>query len=111
MASIKGIKGLTGKEINRELAHGAKFVVYQYSISVVVMSFRRSSNIHFVKSNESGMADKMLFTAISLLFGWWGIPWGPIYTVGSIYTNLSGGKNVTGEVLQLINAQATEEDK
>ena len=29
---------------------------------------------------------------ISALFGWWGFPWGPIWTIGSIFTNAGGGR-------------------
>ncbi len=31
------------------------------------------------------------YSLLSLLFGWWGIPWGPIYTVQSIIQNFRGG--------------------
>ena len=40
-----------------------------------------------------------MYTLISLLLGWWGIPWGPVYTIGSIFNNPTGGKDVTGDVL------------
>jgi hypothetical protein len=30
--------------------------------------------------------------------GWWGIPWGPIRSVQSLWTNLKGGVDVTAEV-------------
>jgi hypothetical protein len=29
---------------------------------------------------------------ISALFGWWGFPWGPIWTIGSILGNAKGGR-------------------
>ena len=38
------------------------------------------------------------FTALTFVLGWWGIPWGPIYSIGSLGTNLSGGKDVTKEI-------------
>jgi hypothetical protein len=31
------------------------------------------------------------YTLGTLLLGWWGIPWGPIYTVQAIAKNFSGG--------------------
>lgn len=37
------------------------------------------------------------YTGATLLFGWWGIPWGPIYTVRAIVRNTLGGKRVTLE--------------
>lgn len=31
------------------------------------------------------------YSFCTFLLGWWGIPWGPIYTVQSIYRNFQGG--------------------
>ena len=53
MAQIKNIEGLTVDEINRELSNGAKFVVFEYCISIVVMTFKRGGNIHFIKAGQS----------------------------------------------------------
>jgi len=103
---IQNIEGLSIDQINRELQMGAKFVIYQYTISIIVMTFRRSSDIYFIRSGESATGKGIGFTFMSLILGWWGIPWGPIYTIGSLITNLSGGKNVTEEVLQTVNQQA-----
>lgn len=46
------------------------------------------------------------FTLLSLLFGWWGIPWGPIYTIGALITNFSGGRDVTQEVSYSLTGQS-----
>lgn len=43
------------------------------------------------------------YTLLTLLFGWWGIPWGAIYTIDSIYTNHTGGKDVTKEIINSWN--------
>ena len=103
---IKNVEGLTTQQLNNELAQGGKFVIYQFTISIVVMTFRRSSDIYFVRAGESAVAKGLGYTALSLLFGWWGIPWGPIYTIGSLINNLGGGKNVTQEVLAMANSAA-----
>ena len=39
------------------------------------------------------------YTLISLLAGWWGIPWGPIWTVMTVVQNFAGGKDLTPAVL------------
>lgn len=104
MSHIKGIQGMTNAQINAELNKGAKFVVYQYCISIVVMTFRRSSDIHFIKAGESALTPGLGYSLLSFILGWWGIPWGPIYTIGSLYTNFSGGKDVTQEVLMSVAA-------
>jgi hypothetical protein len=106
MAAIKNIDGLTTDQINTELAQGGKFVVFQYTISIIVMTFRRSSDIYFIRAGESGTVKGLPFTFLSFVMGWWGIPWGPIYTIGSLYNNLSGGKDVTQEILMSVNRSA-----
>ena len=96
---IVGIEHLSQEQIQTELQGGARFIVYQYCISVLVMSFKRSSNIHFVPAGKSATAKSVPFVLASLLLGWWGIPWGPIWTIGTVAKNLGGGIDVTGEVL------------
>jgi hypothetical protein len=105
MASIKNIEGLTIDDLNKELAQGAKFVVFQYCISIIVMTFKRSSSVYFIKSGASTAKHSVWFTLLTLLFGWWGIPWGPIYTISSLCINLTGGKDVTQEVITAFNRQ------
>jgi hypothetical protein len=97
--TIKGIENMGTSELNFELQRGAKFVFFEYCVSIVIMTFKRPSPIYFIKSGESVIGKSLGFTTISLLFGWWGIPWGPIYTVSSVVTNLRGGKDITKEII------------
>jgi hypothetical protein len=101
---INGIEGLTKDEITRELQSGGKFVIFQYCISIIILTFRRSSDVYFIKSSEGTFGKSLFYTLISLLLGWWGIPWGPIYTISSLATNLTGGKDVTQELFAVWNA-------
>lgn len=103
---IKGLENLTNDEINFELQNGAKFVVYNYCFSVAIMTFKRPSDIHFVRSNESPAAKGLPYTVLSLIAGWWGIPWGPIYTIQSVYKNSRGGIDVTQSVLNSLKPAA-----
>jgi len=104
MIQIKNIEGLSVDEINHELNNGAKFVIFQYCISILIMTFKRSSDIYFIKSGESTVKYSIGFSVITFILGWWGIPWGPIYTIGALYRNISGGKDITQEVLASLNA-------
>jgi hypothetical protein len=96
--TIKGIEGMTAGEIEHELQRGGRFVVFHYTISILVMTFRRPSDVYFVRAGESAVARGLGFTLITLVAGWWGIPWGPIYSISSLSTNFGGGKDVTDEV-------------
>ena len=95
---INGIEGLTPDQLRDELQRGAKFVVYQYCISVLVMTFRRGTDIYYIRPGESAQLKGIQYTLLTLVAGWWGIPWGPIYSIGSLITNLGGGKDVTPQV-------------
>ncbi len=99
---ILGIENMTGPDLANELDRGGRFVIYEYAVSLLVVSFKRGSNIHFIRGGKSRVPAGLGCCAVSLLFGWWGIPWGPIYTIGSFITNLRGGKDVTNEVLALL---------
>lgn len=104
MANIKNIQGLTVNQLNTELNNGAKFVVFSYTISIIVMTFKRSSDIYFIPAGESTIKHSIGFTLLTLVMGWWGFPWGPIHSIGSLFSNLSGGKDVTQEVTAAIFA-------
>jgi hypothetical protein len=95
---IKGIEGMTVQQVRDELDRGARFVYFPYCISAVVMTFRRASDIHFVRAGESTMGKALPYAATSLLLGWWGIPWGLIWTPAALYHAFRGGKDVTAQV-------------
>jgi hypothetical protein len=102
---IKGIDNLTVKDLQDEINAGGKFVIFKYTISIIVMTFRRPSDIYFIKSIDNAVVKGLPFTLLSLVFGWWGFPWGLIYTPGALYTNLSGGTDVTNDVMNFIVTQ------
>jgi hypothetical protein len=94
---IEGIEGMSPDQIRFEVQRGAKFVFFYYSVSVLVMSFRRASPVYFIAAGENALAKGLAWTLLTVVAGWWGIPWGPIYTVQSLAVNLKGGKDVTAE--------------
>ena len=96
---IKNIEGLTVEELDKEIADGGKFVYYQYTVSMLVMTFKRNSDIYFVKSNQKSSVKGLPYTLLSAVLGWWGIPWGPIYTIQTLSRNISGGLDVTPQIM------------
>lgn len=102
---IKGIEGMTIAQVQSEVANGGRFVVYTYCISIVVLSFKRPSAVYFIKRGDNAFAKGLPFTLVSLLLGWWGIPWGIVYTIGALVTNTGGGKDVTAGVVQALQKQ------
>src|SRR5882672_5619198 len=104
--AIVGIDGMSTEQINMELRAGGRFVVFQYCISIIVVSFKRGSSIHFIRAGESAFGRGVLFSLCSLVLGWWGIPWGPIWTIATVYRNCRGGLDVTAHVVGGLNAPA-----
>lgn len=104
---IKGIEEMAPDQLNFELQRGGRFVVFQYAISVIVMSFRRPSAVYFIRSGESTVPKSIGFTLLTLIAGWWGIPFGPIFTIQSVVTNCRGGKDVTKQVVAALGKPRT----
>jgi hypothetical protein len=69
------------------------------------MTFKRGTDIYFVKHNQSRFAKSLPWFLISFFFGWWGLPWGIIYTFQTLGVNIGGGKDVTNEVMNFIHSQ------
>jgi len=103
--AIVGLGNLTLEDLRLELARGGRFVVFLYCISILIMTFKRPSDVHFVRSGESTLGRSLGYTLLSLVLGWWGFPWGPIYTIEALFTNLGGGKDVTAEVVASLRAR------
>ena len=77
--NIIGMDGMTRQDIDLEISRGGKFVMYQYCISALIITFKRRSDIYFVRADENAVVKGMGYTTLSLLLGWWGIgheePW------------------------------------
>jgi hypothetical protein len=103
--AIVGAENLSDAEIQGELQRGARLVVFEYCISIVVMTFKRSTDVHLIRPGQSAVMKGLPWTLLSLLLGWWGFPWGVIYTPAALMRNLSGGRDVTDLVLAQIAAR------
>jgi len=51
---VHGIEGMSPDQIVFEIDRGGKFVFYRYCISVLILTFRRSSDIYFIPSGVRG---------------------------------------------------------
>ena len=95
MAAVVGAEGLSEAEIIAACNAGARLVYFHYTVSVLVMTLRRSSAVHLIRKGEGTLARSLPYTLLTLVAGWWGVPFGPIYSVMSLFANLSGGTDVT----------------
>lgn len=97
--AAKCILKMKDQELEKALLDGARCVVYEYCISIIILSLKKSSRIYLIPLGQRGVTKGIGYSLISILLGWWGYPWGPIYTIGSLITNFRGGKDVSNDVL------------
>ena len=66
-----------------------RYVIFWYVIRLILVTSRRTMQGVFCPSCASKKAFQA--SAITWLLGWWGFPWGPIWTVGALYRILRNG--------------------
>lgn len=96
---IKRARGLTLAALRAAISGGARFVVFPYCESWILVSFKRATDPILVRPGESRLRVAGAPIVHSLLFGWWGIPWGPFWTITTLWRTLRGGIDVTDDVM------------
>lgn len=98
---IVGAEGMSPAEVKDAVVRkGAKLVAYQFCISIVILSFRLFSPIHYIPPGKRASARSGRYNLLSLLFGWWGFPFGIFFTIQSLIVNARGGYDVTQQVMR-----------
>lgn len=100
MAEISGAEGMSDAQLIAAVEEGGRLVVFEYTVSILIMTFKRGSSVHLIRKGEGAFVKALPYTLLTLFAGWWGIPWGPIYSIMSLVTNLGGGKDVTGQIIR-----------
>jgi hypothetical protein len=103
---IKNIDGLSSEDLKKEVGQGGRLIYFPYIISLGLITFKNKSGLYLVRKNENPMRRGLPFLLISLFFGWWGIPSGPKLTLHSIRVNRKGGKDITEEVMSILDGRA-----
>jgi hypothetical protein len=99
---IDDITRIPEDDITDAVEGRGRFVVFGYCISVLILTFRLKSGVYFLQEGESAWGKRLGFAAVSFLLGWWGFPFGIIYTMMAIVSCLQGGEDVTGQILDLL---------
>lgn len=97
MRSLRG-DDLTAASMEAELARGCRAVYYEYCVSLLLVTFRCPSGVYLLRPGERGLLRGVPYLVLTLLLGWWGVPWGLVYTPLTLLTNLCGGRDVTDEL-------------
>jgi hypothetical protein len=103
---IRGIESLTMEQVEAELQAGGRFVFFELCISLLIVTWRWASDIYLLHPRERGLARGLPYTLLTLFLGWWGLPWGLVYTPRALFANLTGGHDVTEEARTLLQLSA-----
>ena len=71
-----------------------KVVQFRIVFSFIVATVARSSRF-YVPGHDPIVLIGIGYSVATLVLGWWGIPWGPLLTIGGVGTNLFGGTRRT----------------
>lgn len=66
-------------------------VRYPYVISLIVVTLRYESGLKHVRTADGRYVRAIPYLLVSLLLGWWGMPWGPLLTLRAVWDCLNGG--------------------
>jgi len=99
---IRNTAGFSLEQFYSSLSEGACIMSYGYCISAIAFTYRLMSPPYYIKAGEMPSAYRKKYNTLSVIFGWWGLPWGPIYTFDMLRINRNkkgGGVNITEDVL------------
>lgn len=98
-------------EIKRQLASGAKFIVFRYQISFIAISFERYSPVYLIRNKAELKPLQNKYNQITLLLGPWSFPWGPFGSYSAIKINNAGGMDVTKDITLNLDFYDKEQNK
>ena len=83
---------------------------FGYAVSLLLVTFRRPGSFG-VFCSGCRKKEAFKYSLVSGLFGWWGIPWGPIYTLQTIGHNSTGGlqsADLNADLLAAVGAELAQ---
>jgi len=84
--------------IQSRLSEGWRCVRFEFCVSFGIASVRRQSRVYLTETWQERYLYGMGYNALALLLGPWGVPWGVVWTARALWTNLTGGVDVTDEL-------------
>jgi hypothetical protein len=96
---IRGIEQMTLGDLVEQVRLGGRFVVFHWCAGLLVTTVQRPSEIRFLRAGASAGRGGWR-TLVTMLAGWWAVPFGPGATFACLRENLAGGRDITAIVLQ-----------
>jgi len=97
-AAILAQTKLKPDELLDAFERGATVVRYPYVISAVVASFSMESRAMLIEQPNERYTKAIPYLLVTFVFGWWGVPWGPIFTGKALWSLFQGGEDITESI-------------
>ncbi len=107
---LAGSAPLFPEELRVRVEAGARLVRFEWCVSLLIVTIRCQSSLYVTESWQERYLRGLGYSALALVLGLWGVPWGLIMTPRAIWINLTGGIDETATVLaQLESIDPTAE--
>ncbi|HSI20108.1 MAG TPA: hypothetical protein VLA04_00060, partial [Verrucomicrobiae bacterium] len=81
---IIGSEGISDEDMLKSLSSGSgKLVLYAYTFSFGIATIQYNSPPHYQTSYTASIIQSLPYSFVTLFCGWWGFPWGPVYTLSA----------------------------
>jgi hypothetical protein len=104
LLQLRGTRSLFDEELRTQLVNGARCVRFEFCLSLLFITFRRQSPVYLTHSWQERYLRGLWFSLLAILFGPWGVPWGPLWTLWAVWVNTTGGVDCTAEVLAWLDS-------
>lgn len=94
-------------ELKYAIDNGCKFITFQYCITIfIAVTLTRFSPAILIQNTEELNYFKTKYNRLTKIFGWWGLPWGPIRSINALNNNKAGGIDMTDDIMLNIDTES-----
>ena len=101
---FRGSRPLFEEELRTRLAAGARCVRFEWCFSLVFVTVRRQSPVYLTYSWQQRYLWGLGYSALALLLGPWGVPWGLLWVPWAVWVNTTGGVDCTHEIITWLDS-------
>jgi hypothetical protein len=80
-----------GLMLGGQLVTGESRLHYYDTVTSFLLLTTRKKHGPFLAGSAEAHSQRNRAMTTTALLGWWGIPWGPIYSIGALASNANGG--------------------
>lgn len=83
-----------------DVMQGSRYVIYPFVVSILVLSFRRNfGGVRVVRTGSWPIVPLFGAALTTIALGWWGFPWGLIWSPIALFQLWNGGRDFTKDIL------------